>query len=514
MSPESAGKATKPEWSGKSIQIGVNRPPLPLMDLPTPEEVFNKPKIGGKEIVTCVLGPSMIALGAALGSGEWVLGPLMFGRYGFMGLGWLITISAVLQTVYNMENGRFTLATGEVPIVGYARTPPGPNFWVVVTLLVIYVGWIWGGWASAAGQGLYTLFAGHPADLKVFSQLETVRIIAMGLMVLAFGIYLLGQKISRTLELIDTALVTGILIIVTILAIIYVPGDLWVTVLVSTVMPGAPPKGIDATTLGAVIGYTGFGTGMNFMLINYYRDHGYGMGHKVGYISGVVGGHKQDVLPSGVTFPDTEKNAALWQRWWGYLKIDQWAVFFVGAIIGMFIPSALCLALARMPGAPPVTPANVPVYVATELGKQAGWLFPFVLLLGTFILFKTQATILEMLIRNTVDAANAVSPRLRAWIAGDVRKAYYSLAVIFIIVISVILHLALPVKLLQISANMANFACLIYPFHLMYLNFKLPKAARTNNFYTVVLILNVLFFGFFFLNFLALEFTGTPMMKF
>jgi hypothetical protein len=119
-----------------------------------------------------------------------------------------------------------------------------------------------------------------------------------------------------------------------------------------------------------------------------------------------------------------------------------------------------------------------------------------------------------MLIRNTVDAANAVSPRLRAWIAGDVRKAYYTLAVMFIIVISIILHLALPVKLLQISANMANFACLIYPFHLLYLNYKLPKAARTSTFYAVAMLLNVVFFGFFFLNFLALEFTGTPIMKF
>lgn len=145
MSPEGSGKTAKSGASSKTVQIGVNRPPLPLVDLPTPEEVFNKPKIGGKEIVTCVLGPSMIALGAALGSGEWVLGPLMFGRYGFMGLGWLVTISAVLQTVYNMENGRYTLATGEVPIVGYTRTPPSPNFWVIVTLLVIYLGWIWGG---------------------------------------------------------------------------------------------------------------------------------------------------------------------------------------------------------------------------------------------------------------------------------------------------------------------------------------------------------------------------------
>lgn len=508
------GVKSKAAASIPTMQIGVNRPPLPLMDLPTPEEVFNKPKIGRKEIIMCVLGPSMIALGAALGSGEWVLGPLMFGKYGFMGLGWLVTISAVLQTFYNVENARYTLATGEVPIVGFTRTPPGANFWVVVTLLVIYVGWIWGGWASAAGQGLYALFAGKPANLKVFGELETVRVIAMGLMVLAFGIYMLGQKISRTLELIDTTLVTSILITVFILALIYVPGDLWSGMLLSVVTPGMPPKGIDATTLGAVIGYTGFGAGMNFMLINYYRDHGYGMGHKVGFISGMVGGHKQDVLPSGVTFPDTEKNAAIWKRWMGYLKIDQWGVFFVGATIGMFVPSVLCLALARMPGAPPVTVANIPIYVATELGKQTAWLFPFMLIIGSLVLFKTQATILEMLIRNTVDAANAVSPRMRAWIQGDMRKAYYTLAVIFIIVISIIIHMALPVKLLQISANMANFACLIYPFVLIYLNFKLPKAARANAFSVVILLLNVVFFGFFFLNFVALELTGTPIITF
>jgi hypothetical protein len=52
-----------------TIQIGVSRPPLPLTDLPSPEEVFNKPKIGGKEIISCVLGPSMIALGVSIGSG-------------------------------------------------------------------------------------------------------------------------------------------------------------------------------------------------------------------------------------------------------------------------------------------------------------------------------------------------------------------------------------------------------------------------------------------------------------
>jgi len=151
MKKPAAGKP-KAKASVPKIQIGVSRPELPLTDLPTPEEVFNKPKIGFKEIITCVLGPSMIALGAALGSGEWLLGPLAFGRFGFVGLGWLIALSAVLQTFYNVENARYTLATGEVPIVGFTRTPPGLGFWAPATLIVIYLGWIWEGGRPVPGR--------------------------------------------------------------------------------------------------------------------------------------------------------------------------------------------------------------------------------------------------------------------------------------------------------------------------------------------------------------------------
>src|SRR3712207_6415750 len=74
-----------------TLQIGVSRPPLAVDDLPTPEEVFKLPRIGPREMVLAVLGPSMIALGVSLGSGEWLLGPLAFSRFGFIGLGWLIT---------------------------------------------------------------------------------------------------------------------------------------------------------------------------------------------------------------------------------------------------------------------------------------------------------------------------------------------------------------------------------------------------------------------------------------
>jgi hypothetical protein len=497
-----------------SIQIGVSRPVLPLTDIPTPEEVFNKPVIGGRELITCVLGPSMIALGVSIGSGEWLLGPLGFGKYGFMGLGFLVTVSAVLQVFYNVENARFTLATGEVPVVAFARTPPGYKFWIPVTVILIYLGWFWGGWASAAGQSLYAVFLGRAVDLKVPGELQTVRIIAILLMVVSLVIYMFGKKIVRTMEAIDTFLVFFILAVLITLAVVFAPWSLWKTMLASIVTPAAVPKGIDATTLGAIIGYTGFGSGFNFMLINYYRDHGYAMGHRCGFYSGLIGGTTQEVLPSGCSFTESERNTAVWKRWFRFLLLDQWGVFFTGAMIGMFIPSVLVVSLAVLPGAEVPSVANMPVYAAMELAKKASWLFPFILLIGALILFKTQTTILEMLIRNTTDAAIAVSPRLQAWIGGDPRKFYYLLAVCLIILIGIIIHLALPTKLLQYAANMANLASLIFPIVLIYLNSQLPKPAKAKWWTHIVLIANVVFFGFFFFNFMSLEFTGSPIVKF
>ena len=498
----------------ESLQVGVSRPPLPLDDLPTPEEVFKVPKIGIKELITVVLGPSMIALGVSIGSGEWLLGPLAFAKYGFMGLGFLITISAILQTFYNVECARYTLATGEVPVVGFMRLPPGFMLWTPLTLFIIYLAWIWGGWAAAAGQSLYAIIVGRTFDPKNPVELQTVRLIAVALLFFSLGIYLFGKKIARTLEYIETFAVFFILFAVIALALVFVPPAIWLTMLKSIVVPAALPKGIDATTLGSIIGYTGFASGMNFMLINYYRDHGYGMGAKIGFFSGIIGGQKQDVLPSGITFRESERNTTLWKRWFRYLVIDQWVVFFIGAIIGMFIPSALAVAMAVTPGAAEPTVANMPVFVAAELGKRAAWLFPFTLILGAIILWKTQTTLLEMLIRNTTDTALAISPRLRAWIKGDPRKFYYIVGVVLVIVISWVIHQALPVRLLQYAANMANLASIIYPIAMIYLNSKLPRPARASWWSYLVLIANVLFFGFFFINFLVVIFTGRPLVKF
>ena len=500
----------KPEKS--SIQIGVSRPELPLDDLPEPETVFNVRRIGFKELLTLVLGPSMIALGVSIGSGEWLLGPMAVAKYGFIGIGWVILVSAVLQTFYNVEVARYTVATGEVPIVGFTRTPPGGRFWVALTLLVIYMGWIWGGWTAAAGQSIFTLVTGRP---NTPGELEIVRIIGIGLMIAALCMFIFGKKISRTLEVFNAVMVFFILFALIAVTAIIVPASYWASSFKGLVTFTKPPEGIDVSLLGALAGYTGFGAGMNFMLINYYRDKGYGMGYRVGYIAGIIGGEQQEMLSSGVTFRESPRNSAVWNRWFRYLLIDQWTVFFIGAIIGMMVPCILVGYVATLPGAEAPTMANMPVYVAAELGKRYGpALFYFSLFIGALTLFKTQSIVLEMLIRNATDAAFTMSERFRVFLRGDPRRFYYPFAIILVVVISLIIHLALPTKLLVIAANMANFAAIIFPFVIIYLNRQIPKPARLSWWGYVLMVLNVLFFGFFFINFLAVQVTGTPLYRF
>src|SRR5687768_5897445 len=109
MSDTAVGSET-----GRTYQLGVSRPPLEVADLPTPEEVWRVPRVGRKEAFRYAVGPSFIALGAAIGSGEWLLGPLSVGKKGFIGIGWILMVSILLQILYIIECSRYVIATGEV----------------------------------------------------------------------------------------------------------------------------------------------------------------------------------------------------------------------------------------------------------------------------------------------------------------------------------------------------------------------------------------------------------------
>jgi hypothetical protein len=492
----------------RNVQLGVSRPPLAVEDLPEPEEVFKVRKLGPRELIMFAVGPSLIALGISIGSGEWLLGPQAVGQYGFVGVGWVILISAVLQTFYNVECSRYVVATGEVPVVGWGRVPPGYLLWVPFSVFVIIFAFIAGGWAASAGQGVYALVHGTTAPAGA----EEPRIWAIVLLVLVFLIAAAARRISRTLELVNWGMVGLILVALLLVDIFVVPFDIWWEGIRGFFTPAAPPAGITATQLGGLAGFTALASGLNWYVMGHYRDKGYGMGHRTGYISGLRG-ERKEILPSGVTFPDDEANATRWRRWYRLLLIDMWGVFFIGAMLGMLLPTILMAHAVNLSGERPTT-ANVPTFVATALEPDYGQLmFYGLLLVGVLILFSTQLGIFEAMVRVTTDAAHATSPKLRRLLEGDPRRFYYPFMLVLLVIIAIILHLALPVELIQWSANMSNFGALIFPFMLMYLNSRLPRPARPRPWHYVLLVANFLFFGFFFVNFIA-DFFGNPLVTF
>jgi hypothetical protein len=506
MANDVDGRTTAPT----EYQLGVSRPPLAVGDLPEPEEVFKVKRLGVLQIVQFVIGPSLIALGISIGSGEWLLGPDAIGQFGFVGVGWVITVSAILQTFYNVECARYVMATGEVPIVGFGRVPPGWKLWIPLGLITFYFAFIFGGWAAGAGQGLFALITGRTHEAH---EIEWVRLLAIGLLFVVFLITAMARKVSRTLELANWVLVGTLLLVLIVVCVTIVPWSVWWEGVRGLVTPAAPPEGITATTLGGLAGFTALASGLNWYAMNHYRDKGYGMGYRVGFLSGMRG-DRQEIKPVGVTFSDTPQNESRWRRWYRLLMIDLWAVFFCGAMIGMLLPTVLMAHVVQVSGETP-TSENVPTFTASQLGEIYGsGMFYLMLVVGVMVLFSTQLGIFEALVRNFTDAAHATSTRLRRVLEGDPRKFYYPYMLVVLAIIAGALHLALPTKLVQISANMSNLGALIFPFALMYLNSRLPKAARPRRRHYVILGLNVVFFGFFFLNF-AYEFiTGEALVRF
>jgi hypothetical protein len=264
-------------------------------------------------------------------------------------------------------------------------------------------------------------------DIPADADLKTTRWIAVGLMGAVFVITLFGTKISRTLELIFWVLVGFILITLLIAVAIITPPSAWLDGLEGLFRPALPPDGTEATQIGAVAGFAAMASGLNFVFIYYYRDKGYGMGSKTGYIPGLLARSEAtpEVAPVGTTFRETPENAAVWKRWYRFLVLEMWVIFVPGAIIGMLMPGILVSHLAAETGTTP-TVETMPTFVAEQLRAtgEGDLFFAWALFIGFLILFKTQMVIFEMLTRNMVDALYGSSASFRRVLRGDPRRFY------------------------------------------------------------------------------------------
>ena len=161
-----------------------------------------------------------------------------------------------------------------------------------------------------------------------------------------------------------------------------------------------------------------------------------------------------------------------WRGWWRIVRVDQWGVFFLGAMLGH---DAARAALCDLPAAGHRHPRTRHQRRArASVGAAGGpFLAGVIAFLGVWILFKTQLDILEGMVRAITDILWTGSQRVRAWRGGDVRAVYYAVLAVVVLWGIVALRLAQPIVLLQIAANMAGIVFVIASLHLLYLNTRL-----------------------------------------
>ena len=113
-------------------------PPVEFRDLPEPVPLRK------------VSGASVIILATAIGSGEIILWPYITTQVGFIFM-WAAVVGFAIQFFLNMEIERYTLATGETAITGFARFWK-PWWWLFIIFALCQN--FWPGWATGASTAL------------------------------------------------------------------------------------------------------------------------------------------------------------------------------------------------------------------------------------------------------------------------------------------------------------------------------------------------------------------------
>lgn len=447
-----------------------------------------------------VVGPGVIVLGVSIGSGEFLLGPAVFVRHG-LSLLWVTMVAVLLQTVFNTEVMRYTLATGEPVFTGFMRTRPSSTgwAWVYVTLYFLQVGWP--AWAGTAAGAIFFLFARRlagPGDAA------TIYYIGVSTFLICVGVLSIGRRIERTLEWLNWVLIVSILGGFLVLAVFFVPAMTWLAAVAGLAGFDASrgtfnflPTEMDFFLLGALVAYSGAGGVVNLTLSNWARDKGYGMGELAGYIPAAIGGHKVNLAHTGFVFRPDGEAMRRWRGWWRIVRVDQWGIFFIGAILGMVLPALLYVTF--IPRGSDIQGLGISAALASSVGARAGALLAGVVaFLGAWILFKTQLDNLEGMVRAITDILWTGSSHVRAWRGGDVRAVYYSVLGAVVLWGIVALRLAQPIVLLQLGANVAGLIFIVTSLHLLYVNTRLlPEHVRPPMWRRVALVGMAIFYGFF-----------------
>jgi hypothetical protein len=434
------------------------------------------------------LGPGVVWMALAQGSGELIWWPYLVAKYGLTFL-WLLIPACLLQYPLNIEIGRYTLLTGESIFRGFFRVSfaLGIFLWLLMTLSFLW----FGAFASAGGTAMAAL-TGFPAALTVrgrtlFWAYATIAVfvIAIALSGVVYGF------IERFMKMV--ALLTGV-------------GLLWacaqpeVTAALPSFVaalagpPGPSTRGWDvhdATKLLTAITFAGLG-GFWILLYSYWlREKGSGMAAHGGRITGLVTGKPEPVAVDGHLIDDGAASAAEWPLWRRYLSVDA-LVGIVGNLATTLMTCLLAYALLYPRG---LLPEEYEIAVVQSTFFEVSWgpvgrvLF---LVVAAAFLTDTWLATADGVSRMQADILHAAFPWARRW---SLRQWYYLMLALLTVVTCLTMLLDAPGPLILLSAVIGFAGTVIFPPTLYVLNYRrlapaLPAWARPRPFEALLLAIS------------------------
>jgi hypothetical protein len=288
-------------------------PPLEYRDIPPAPKLWK------------VIGPSVVLVGVGISSGEYIIWPYITSQAGLIFL-WAAAAGIFMQLILNMEIERYTLATGETAIVGFARSWKP---WGLVFIACAVIPNFWPGWATSSATITTYLFGGGNVTL-----IAILMLVVMG-MALTFS-----PVVYKTMERIEFAKVAIVLVFLAIALVAAVSGSAYSDT-PKAVTDAGWPSGIDVAVILGALAFAGAGGVNNLCQSNWIRDKGFGMGAHIPHIVSPITGEDQAKPSTGYMVRQDEENIRRFWGWWRLANREQFFFFFVTGLFTILVFSLL-----------------------------------------------------------------------------------------------------------------------------------------------------------------------------
>ena len=412
------------------------------------------------------LGPGVVWMALAQGSGELIWWPYLIAKYGLAFVALLIP-ACLLQIPITREIGRYTLLTGESIFQGFFRLSK-PLSWLLWGLMTLSFLWF-GAFASAGGTALAAL-THFPVNWDTKSQTLFWGYVTIAIFTLAvFFSQHIYKLIENFMKLVALTTLIGLVWACSAPQVLQsVPSFLVGLTHFPTNLP-ANWQVDDAPKLLTAITFAGLG-GFWILFYSYWlRDKGSGMAAHLPRITGAMGDKTEAVTMQGAIPADTPENRALWATWRRFLNVD----ILVGVLGNLFTTLLMCLLAWTLLHPTGLIPQEYEIAVVQAQFFEVRWgaigkaLF---LVIAAAFLADTWLATADALSRTQAVIAHIVSPKLRAQ---PLKKLYLSIFALLVVITSFTMSLDQPSSLILLSALIGFIGTVMFPVVLYYLNHRL-----------------------------------------